>query len=164
MIITLALKVTLLTCLSVILYQDVKERAVWWFLFPVFAITAGCLFFRESIMDFFLLNILFNIATTAVIFTFSFFYALLKMKVSFFKEAIGLGDLLFFLGLTMAFPTASFIVILVFSMIFSLGLHTAAYRKRKNLTVPLAGYASLFLILVYLTNWSGLYKNLYLIG
>jgi hypothetical protein len=161
---TLVLKISLLIGLSIILYQDVKERAVWWFLFPFFGAIAGYLHFRESFVDLFFLNILLNIAAIVILFLLSFVYVQLKMKVSFFKEAIGLGDILFFLGLTMAFPTQAFIVILVFSMIFSLGLHKAFSGKQKDPTVPLAGYASLFLIFVYLANWTGLYHNLYLIG
>lgn len=164
MILTLALKIILLTGLSIILYQDVKERAVWWFLFPIFGTIAGYLHFITSVPDFFLLNVLINMAVVGLIFLFSFFYAHLKMKVSFFKEAIGLGDILFYFVLTLAFPTEAFIVVLVFSMIFSLVLHTFVSRKQQNTTVPLAGYASLFLICIYISNWLGIYNNLYHIG
>lgn len=164
MILTLILKFSLLTGLATILYQDVRERAVWWFLFPVFTVIAGYLHFKESLSELFLLRVVFNIGAIALIFLFSFFYAQLKMKINFFKEAIGLGDILFFFGLSVAFPTEAFVVILVFSMIFSLGLHAFVSRKQKDQTIPLAGYSSLFLIFIYLSNWFGLYKNLYFIG
>ena len=164
MIVTLALRFLLITGLSIILYQDLKERAVWWFLFPLFALLAGYLHYNESLSWFFLPNILFNLMAVAGIFISAYLYAHFKMKVDFFQEAVGWGDLLFFLGLAVAFPSQAFLVILVFSMIFSLGLHTFISRSKKNDTVPLAGYASLFLICIYLSSWLGLYKNLYFIG
>lgn len=86
------------------------------------------------------------------------------MKINFLKEAIGLGDILFFLALALAFPTETFIVLFVFSMVFSLMLHLTVTRKQKESTIPLAGYASLFLIFIYLSSWTGFYKNLYSIG
>ena len=83
------------------------------------------------------------------------------MKADFLKEAIGLGDLLFFLALSFAYPTVTYIVVFVFSMLFSLILHLVIHSGKKSATVPLAGYASLFLILIYLSNWIGISNNLY---
>jgi hypothetical protein len=59
-----------------------------------------------------------------------------------------------------AFPTLSFIVILVFCLIFSLILHLFLADNSQQ-TVPLAGYASFFLILVYLSSWFVFYIKLY---
>lgn len=164
MIVTLVLRILLITGLSLIFYQDLKERAVWWFLFPLFTLIAGYFHFTESLSWLFLPNILFNVAAVAGIFLMAFLYAHYKMKVNFLKEAVGLGDIFFFLGLAVAFPSEVFIVILVFSMIFALGLHAFVSPRKKSETVPLAGYASLFLIYIYVCSWSGLYKNLYFIG
>lgn len=164
MIITLILKTFLIAGLSIILYQDYKDRAVWWFLFPFFAAIAGLLHFKESLSWMFLRSIIFNLAAVTAIFTFAFLYARYKMKVNFLQEAVGAGDILFFLGLTGAFPSGTFVVILVFSMIFSLVLHSFIPGKQHNQTVPLAGYASLFLICVFMSSWFGLYENLYFNG
>ena len=161
---TFALKILLITGLFIIFFQDYKDRAVWWFLFPFFAIIAGYLHFIESLSWMFLPSIMFNLAAVAGIFLIGFLYARFKMKINFLKGAIGPGDILFFLGLTLAFPSETFLVILVFSMIFSLLLHGFVSSKQHNQSVPLAGYASLFLIFIYLSNWLGLYKNLYFIG
>lgn len=164
MILPIALKILLILSLASILYQDIKERAVWWFLFPIFFIISGFLHFKESIFSLFFLNISFNFIAVVIIFFCSFLYSRFKMKVNFLQDAIGLGDLLFFFGLSLAFPTGSFAVILVFSLIFSLALHVALSGKQQIKTVPLAGYSSLFLICIYISHWTGLYKNLYLIG
>lgn len=164
MIIALVFKILLITSLSIIFYQDLKERAVWWFLFPFFAVIAGYLHYEKSLTLLFLTSVMFNLIAVAGIFLSAFLYAHYKMKVSFLKEAVGFGDILFFLGLAMAFPSQTFLVILVFSMIFSLGIHLLVSKKTKDATIPLAGFASLLLICVYLTSWFGLYKNLYFLG
>lgn len=164
MIITIALRVLLLIALSLVFYQDTKERAVWWFLFPLLGLFGGYLHFTQSLTWLFFSGIFLNFLFVIGLFAVAFFYAKIKMKVDFLKEAIGLGDILFYLSLAVAFPTEAFLVILVFSMVFSLGLHVAVFRKNVNETVPLAGYASLFLMFVYLSSWSGLYKTLYFIG
>ena len=160
MIALAASKVILLSSLSIIFYQDIKYRAVWWFLFPAFLVSAGFLYFLNSPVEIMLLNFGLNLLVLTLILSISFLYARFKMKVLFFKEAFGIGDLFFFLGLTVAFPTLSFIVILVFCLIFSLILHLFLAHNSQQ-TVPLAGYASFFLILVYLSNWFLFYNNIY---
>ncbi len=160
MIALAASKVILLSCLSIIFYQDIKYRAVWWFLFPTFLVSAGFLYFLNSPLEIMLLNLGLNLLVLTLILSISFLYARFKMKVLFFKEAFGIGDLFFFLGLAVAFPTLSFIVILVFCLIFSLILHLFLAHNSQQ-TVPLAGYASFFLILVYLSNWFLFYNNIY---
>ena len=164
MITAVIIKLILAIGLLIILYQDVKERAVWWFLFPLILLSAAWLHFQESIHEIFWQQILINLMAFLIVFGFAFLYAVLKMKADFLKEVIGLGDLLFFLALSFAFPTSTFVVVLVFSMIFSLALHLVLNRKSKNASVPLAGYASLFQIFIYLSNWTGIYNNLYQIG
>lgn len=162
--ITLLVKLTLITGLVTILFQDIKERAVWWFLFPVFLISSGWLHFQESISGMFWKHVVINLACFAFIILLAFLYAILKMKVNFLKDSMGLGDLCFFFALSFAFPTGSFVVLLVFSMVFSLLLHLFLQHKNEGTTVPLAGYASLFLIFIYLSNWMGVYSKLYQIG
>lgn len=159
----IVVKLILVISLLIIFYQDFRKRAVWWFLFPLFLLASGYLHYVNSIFNIFLLNSGLNFLIMSIILSISFLYAQLKLRVSFFKEAFGLGDLLFFIGLTVAFPTISFIVLFVFSLLFALGLHLLLSVSDKKTTVPLAGYSSLFFLLIYLAHWSGLYKNLYLV-
>ena len=153
------IKLVIMVCLFTMLYQDIKERAVWWFLFPILAICAGYLHFKIRPEGMFLIESLFNILVLVIILSISFLYVRFKMKVSFFKSAFGTGDLLYFLFLTVAFPTIAFIFILVFSLIFSLVLHL--FISKKGQTVPLAGYSALFLNFVYFSHWSGIFQTLY---
>lgn len=144
-----------------IFYQDIKERAVWWFLFPVFLLTSGFLHYFKSLNSLFLITVGLNFLIMSIILAISYIYAQLKLRVKFFDEAFGIGDLLFFLGLSLAFPTITFVIVLVFSLLFSLGLHLLLSKKSIYKTVPLAGYASLFLMLIYTAHWLGIYDNLY---
>lgn len=152
-------KLLIIICLLIMVYQDIKERAIWWFLFPPLLISAGFLHLSNSPEGMLLLVSMFNILILTIILSVSFLYVQFKMKVSFFKKAFGTGDLLFFLILSVAFPTVAFIVILVFSLIFSLVLHLIISKQEQ--TVPLAGYSALFLILVYSAHWTGVFKSLY---
>lgn len=152
-------KLLIIICLLIMIYQDIKERAIWWFLFPALLISAGYLHFSNSPEGMLLLVSMFNILILTIILSISFLYVQFKMKMSFFKKAFGTGDLLFFLVLTVAFPTVAFIVILVFSLIFSLALHLLISKQEQ--TVPLAGYSALFLIFVYSAHWTGIFKSLY---
>lgn len=156
----ISIKIILILCLVLIVKQDIKERAVWWFLFPAFLITAGYLNFINQPEGVFVSSSLLNLLIFSLILGISFLYTHFKMKVNFFKDAFGIGDLLFFIGMSFAFPTLSFIVILVFSLIFSLIIHLLL-KNGHHQTVPLAGYAALFTVLIYISHWTGIHNNLY---
>ena len=87
-------------------------------------------------------------------------YAKLKLKTN-LNTVFGLGDALFFLALCVSFPTVSFIIFFVFSLLFSLLLHFIFKNKAADKTVPLAGYMSLFFIGIYALDWLGFISNLY---
>lgn len=154
------IKVVLALSLIIIFYQDIKDRLVWWFLLPIFTLSAGILYYFKTLGEIYIMNVLTNILLLGVILGLAYVYARFKMKVNFLKEAFGLGDVLFFIGLCAAFPSISFIVFFVSCLIFSLILHYFLGNK-NNYTIPLAGYASVFILFVYLADWTGLYQNLY---
>lgn len=142
----------------VIFYQDIKERSVYWFLFPIVACSAGYLYYINTFFDLFWKTSIVNLGIIALIFLVLQTYTKLKLKTD-LKEVFGLGDALLFIGLCVAFPIASFIIFFVFSLFFSLILHFVL--KNKIESVPLAGYMSVFFIGVYLIHWTGFLPNLY---
>ena len=87
-------------------------------------------------------------------------YAKLKLKVPFF-QVIGLGDVLLLVALSFTFSNAFFLVSLVVGLVCALALHLIYNRIYKTKTVPLAGYLSLFFLIVYLGHWTGLLTTLY---
>ena len=154
------LKILLISTLGFIFYQDIKERAVYWFLFPVFGLCGAVLFYNNTLPELFYVSILMNSIFISLLLLVVFLYSKLKLKSNFF-DAIGLGDVLLFLGLVFSFSTVSFLIIFVFSLLFALLLHVFIKQYSKLKSVPLAGYISLFFALAYLSHWSGVTSSLY---
>ena len=153
------IKLIIFGSLSLICYQDLKERMVWWFLFPLFGLSASLLHFFKSIQPVFFYDLMINFSGLLIILLTAYLYSRFKLKVNFLKKAFGLGDILFFAGLCLAFPALSFIILFPLCLIFSLALHLVLSKKDE--TVPLAGYSSIFLICIYTIKWSGYFQNLY---
>jgi hypothetical protein len=156
------LKIILSLCLLLVYIQDIKERHVYWFLFPICGLLCAILFYNNTLPELFYTSITFNLIFIALLILIINFYTKFKLKTSIFK-AIGLGDLLLFFCLSLSFSTISFIVLFICSLIFSLVLHVLSSKKQKLLNVPLAGYMSLFFLITYLFNWTGYLKLVYTI-
>lgn len=154
------LKIILIITLITIFFQDVKERKVYWFLFPIVACSTAYLCLATTIFEVFWRTTLVNLCVIAIIFLVLHLYAKYKLKTT-LNEVFGLGDALLFIGFCVAFPVASFIVFFVFALLFSLVLHVVLKHKMEVQTVPLAGYMSVFLLIVYAFHWIGFIPNLY---
>src|SRR5690606_12987489 len=100
-----------------------------------------------------LLNSLLNIITMSIIILICYLYSKFIMKKEFINGSIGIGDILLFIFLCLTFSSIAFIILLAFSLIFSLLLHQIAKQKKNNLTVPLAGYISLFFAAIYIVSF-----------
>lgn len=159
----IAIKVFLLFALAIIAFQDFKERMVWTILFPVYMIFAGYLFYESTIPEVYFYNIVLNLIFTGFIIFLCFLYAKLIVKKDFFSEVMGLGDILFFLGFAVSFPTITFLNFFFFSIIFTMIVHLLVkfFLAGESKTVPLAGGMSLFLISVYSIHWLGFYNSIY---
>lgn len=154
----LAIKVTLMIALGTIFYQDINDRYVYWFLFPVIALCAGILFFLKTLSELFLIAILANLIFVAILLLIVYLYAKFKLKTK-FRNVFGLGDVLLFFAIANSFSTISFMVIFSSSLLFSLVMHIVT--KSTHQSVPLAGYMCLFFGLTYLGYWSGFIQSVY---
>lgn len=155
----IALNVLAVLLLLAIFYQDCKERLVHSFLFPLTAVLLAILhYFQVEKADFYT-GIAGNLIFVTLLLGILFLYTKLKLKMSFVNGSFGLGDLLFFYTLAVAFPSLTFGILFIFSLFFSLAVHLGVKHKMKNKTVPLAGYMALFFAIVLVTN---LVKPLYL--
>jgi hypothetical protein len=143
------LKTALIVVLLVVFYQDYKDRMVFWFLYPIMGILAGIIHVLETSFFMTFLTILINLSFIVIILGTCFLYAKWKLKKHFTQEVFGLGDILFFIFISATFSSISFIILLVFALLFSLGLHLVLAPKSKHNTVPLAGYMALFFGAVY---------------
>ncbi|TCI85575.1 hypothetical protein [Tenacibaculum sp. M341] len=143
--------ILLLINLSVITYQDFKERQVVVLLF-VSAILLGLgLFALNANITLLLVSIKVNLLVILAVFLTLYVYAKFKMKMK-LSETIGLGDAFFFIFLACSFPIITFLTLFSTSLIFSLILFLILKSGLKDKTVPLAGLQSLFVAIVLLIN------------
>lgn len=156
----LILKIILITSLGLIFYQDLKERLVYWFLFPILGICSAVLFHNSTLPELFYVSIGMNLMFIAILMAVLFLYAKLKLR-SDLDKVFGLGDMLMFICIAFSFSTISFIVIFVFSLFFALVLHLIVKQRTQLQTVPLAGYISLFFGIAHITQWTGVTTSLY---
>lgn len=158
------LSILTLVALLGICYQDVKQREVLWFLFPMVALSLGVLHYNQVMPTVFWIAVGMNMGCIGVIVLVLYAYAKWKLQVAFFQEAFGLGDLLFFIAFAIGFPTVTFVVLFVFALLFSLLLALFTSKNKPQYTIPLAGYMSFFLIVMLGISFvPGNWINLYLI-
>ena len=155
-------KIILIMCLLMVFYQDMKERMVYWFLFPIIAICSGILLYNNMLTEVFKTTVMINLVFVVFLITVVFAYSKLKLKTS-ITQTFGLGDMLLFFALAFTFSSVSFLILFVFGLIFSLVLHLFLKNKSSHQNVPLAGYLSLFFAIVYISHWTGILKSVYTI-
>ncbi|MDB9954020.1 hypothetical protein OAD49_00475 [Flavobacteriaceae bacterium] len=153
------LKLILLSAFVSVVYQDLKDRSVYWFLFPAIGICAGTLFFKETSVGFFLEAILLNLLFIGLLLGVIFLYTTYKLKMK-LSDAFGLGDGLLFVALVFSFAQLTFMIVFVFGLVGSLLLHLVL-KKYKSEFVPLAGYMSVFFALAYGAHWMGFLTTVY---
>ncbi|MBB2143996.1 hypothetical protein GM921_00735 [Pedobacter sp. LMG 31464] len=144
----LLLTFTLLVMLFIFI-QDIKYRAVYWWLFPLLfillALLGGGLHQLSETTEKFISNLAF---LTLQLFLLMIYFAIRHKKIiNITKAYLGLGDILFLLviGIYLSFLNfvlfyvASLMLIIIFELIKSKLLSS------RNKKIPLAGYQSLFL-------------------
>ena len=141
------LKLILIFIFFTILYQDYKDRLVYWFLYPLVGILAVAIQFLILPIDSIMLNIVLNLCL--VLFLLLVCYVYTRVRKMEFANSFGLGDILFFIFISFTFSIISFLILFIFSLIFSLLVHFLLSGNSKDKTVPLAGYMSLFFGSVY---------------
>lgn len=156
----LLIKIVLIVSFGIILFQDMKERQVYWFLFPVVGLCLGVLFFSNTLPELFYVSVLLNLFFVSMLLGAVYIYTKLKLKRN-FKEVIGLGDILLFFFFIFGCASISFTVLIPSALIFSLILHLLLSKRQKINTVPLAGYMSLFFGITFLGFWFGIIDTLY---
>lgn len=156
----LFIKIVLLLGLLLITFQDFKERKVSLWLLIVVLFLLGFLHLQNSTPLLFLANSFVNMGIVFLILFTLYLYTTYKLKQA-FLTAFGLGDLLFFIAIAIAFPTLTFIVLFTFSLFFTALIYFLFSKKLNHQTVPLAGLQSLYFSLIFLLNWSLTLFNFY---
>jgi hypothetical protein len=148
----------IISCLSVITYQDFKERQISWITIPslVFLFGGYALTHFDSWKDYlFIVAINFLFITIQLSVLFIYFSIRAGKFINLINTKIGIGDVLFFLALTFAFTTVNFIVFYVvsLSMITISFLLIRVFFKNVQNEIPLAGAMAAILIGWYLVSF-----------
>ncbi|WAC02707.1 hypothetical protein N7U66_03280 [Lacinutrix neustonica] len=69
-----------------------------------------------------------------------------------FKKHMGWGDLIFLIGVIPMFTFRNYMLFFITGMIFTLTLYGIFYRKYSQNTIPLAGYLSLYIIVLVISD------------
>jgi len=145
-----ALLAILILLLAVVVAQDFKDRAISWFLIPLLFIG----FIANGLLQIHPLELLtyfgINFMLVAVnLLCVTLFISMKEKRITnILKNYLGLGDVLFFLVLTVVFSPFNFI----FFYLGSIFLTTLVYgvlqliSKEKQRLIPLAGVMSLLLL------------------
>jgi len=164
------LQIAIIVTFSIIIYQDFKHRAISWWLIPLMLILG----FGQSLtfhdwqisLSFFFQNCLFLFFQLIILFL--YFSIKEKRLVNIVDSWLGLGDILFFVGLTTLFSLINFVAFFIGSIITTLLFFIIASQFNEKLkTIPLAGgMAACYIILLIFLNLNPtiLYQDEYLLS
>lgn len=135
----------LLISLIIIIFQDIKYRAIHIILPIVVLLFSVAINYFESTLQF--QDILYNIIFVTINIGGLFIYFSIKEKRFFnpVNTMLGIGDILFFIAITPLFHLKAFILFFIVGLIFSLLIHLVINAFKKVETIPLAGYLAIFL-------------------
>ena len=159
----LALKIALVCICGLIAFQDFQERMVSWILFPAMGIVLAFLYLNHANFEQFYPFVLGNFLLVTAIVLVLYLYTKYIAKMEFLNVSFGLGDLLFFYALALGFPTMTFLVLFVLSILFALGAFLYLKRKQEMQTIPLAGLMGIFLTAVIVASFFPNVPSLYLL-
>lgn len=132
-------------------FQDVKFRHIH-FSFPliVFVCSGYLLLQKSGGLQIIIYNIVFFLVTLLLLIT----YMSLKNRqyINPFKNYFGIGDVAFYISITPIFLLNNYIIFFIMSLLFALVMQFIFVKNKKASTVPLAGFASLLLVLLIISD------------
>jgi len=154
----LLLQILTLIILLLIFLQDTRDRSVYWFLFPLLAVTLiGIRLLKHLVLSEFEQSILINIGFIVLQLLILTIYFSIKSKkwINITNQLLGLGDILFLLSIAFYLSVLNFLFFYIVSLVVVLLLWIAwqAISAKKNKFIPLAGFQSLILILFLASDW-----------
>ena len=159
----IVLKLFLVILFIFVFKQDYKDRLVNWILYLLVGITSLTLHLSFVSWQLVFANSICNLSCISVLIAIIYLYSKLIKRQPLINHSIGIGDIFLFYALCFLFPIITFILLFVFSLLFSLLLHF--YLKEKysqHNSVPLAGYIALFysfvILFSFLVNSTFLYQ------
>lgn len=157
------LKISLLSCLIWMFYQDMCFRAIYWISFPVMTLLLiMCLPERLQLTEF-LSNVSVNlfILFLQLFFVSAWFSVKNGRIINITNSHIGWGDLLFLISAAFYLSPGNYFLFYVSSLVLVLLLFLPALMKMQNdVKIPLAGLQALFLGILLTLIWTDLIPDL----
>ena len=144
--------IALIIVLLLVLYQDLKYRHIHILAPILILVLSSVIFYKNNSMG--LQMIVYNNSFLLITLVVLMLYMNSKNKsfINPFKTYFGIGDLVFFMAITPLFLLFNYILYFVLAMIFSIILQLTLVKFMKHKSVPLAGFAALFLIIVIVND------------
>lgn len=148
----------LLLLLSVVLFQDLKQRQISWFLIPLLLVSfiAQGLFRipANELIHYTMFNIGFVFVQLVILTA----YISIKNKrlVNIINSYLGIGDVLFIATVAAAFSPLNFIIFYIAALLFTLLVFLVVKLLTKKLSkeIPLAGaMAAVMIALILVNQW-----------
>ncbi len=152
----LFLNAIIIALLVILIYQDFRARSVSWIIFPVLIICQGILSFNVTGKQELIFNTSINLALLTLQFLLLTLYFSFRNKrlTNIINQYIGIGDLFFFVFLSLSFSPFNLIAFFILSLLLTLiayGITMAG--KLKQYKIPLLGSMAIaYLIVVLLEN------------
>jgi len=151
-------KIVLMLTLVSIAYQDLKDRMIYLFLFPLCGLCFGFLSYKAMGWLFLTEHLFFNVLFIGITLTVIGVYYRLKYGFTFAKAIVGKGDYWMFFATCFAMSSSAFILFSLASTIAALivviTLRRIRDRNEDASQIPLAGYMAIFYILLFSVQWS----------
>jgi hypothetical protein len=140
----------IISVLLVVVFQDFRHREISWSLIPLifagFTFKGLLLISGKELLSYFIFNVFFILLQFTCL---MLFYSLKNKKLyNIINTHIGLGDILLFVSLTVAFSRVNFILFYLSSMLITAIFFLIRNGYRQSKDIPLAGCVALTLIVL----------------
>lgn len=149
--------------LIIIVFQDLKFRKIHVALpLLIFGLS---LFISKEKFDLPIKIIITNLVFFIIVIGFLVLYMSLKNRkfLNPFTNYFGLGDFLFYMSIAPLFVTFNYILFFILSMVFSIIMQLSLRKMMDEKSVPLAGFSSLFLLLILIKDMALIFPKMTLI-
>ncbi|GGX27281.1 hypothetical protein [Aquimarina muelleri] len=146
------LHVLILLSFGVMIYQDITSRHIH-IVLPIL-IFGISFYLNMDVIDY--LDIIKSTSFLVINFiVITVYFTIKKTKLlNPFKHYIGIGDLLFLIGVTPMFSFRNYVLFFITGMLFTLIIYAIFKKKYKQDTIPLAGYLSIFALILIVVDFS----------
>ena len=161
----LFVKIALIMALLSICYQDIRERLIYLFLFPICAMCFAFLSYNTIGVSFFKDHLPVNVLMIFIMITTVRVLYKIKYGERLSEEVIGMGDYFMLFVICFAFGTSAFIMFSLASLISALVVYVVIKKLRLQehpnkkasmaeiANIPLAGYMAIFFALLFSAQW-----------